>query len=164
MNAWPHGVMVVPTVPTTASQYAGDTARCGMTRFSAAAPQSGLARKADRMYAAEMTAPTAMNRYWTLLKLPLEMSSTITMAAATALIGRGTPNSSRAAPMPAYSASVVPKLATSMVTATKAAHRTPKRSRTSPVRPCPVARPSRAPTSWVKKRTIWLARITHRSA
>ena len=135
-----------------------------MTRLAAAVPQSGLARKAEKMYAAEMTAPTAMNRYWTLLKLPLEMSRTMSTAAATALTGRGTPKSSRAAPMPAYSARVVPKLATSIVTATKAAQRTPKRSRTSPVRPCPVARPRRAPTSWVKKRTIWLARITHSSA
>src|SRR5689334_24230387 len=41
MNAWPHGVIVVPTVPTTASQYAGEADSCGWTRLETAADQSG---------------------------------------------------------------------------------------------------------------------------
>jgi len=94
MKAWPPGVIVVPTVPTTASQYAGATLRWGITRLTAAVLQSGLARKADRMYAPEMTAPTAMKRYCTLLKLPFQISRTIRIAAVTALTGSGTPKSS----------------------------------------------------------------------
>ena len=32
MKAWPQGVMVVPTVPTTASQYTGEDDSWGITR------------------------------------------------------------------------------------------------------------------------------------
>ena len=67
----------------------------------------------------------------------------------------------RAAPMPANSATVSPRLAASIVRTAKAAQRTPNRSRIRPDRPCPVARPMRAPTSWVKKSATWLARRTH---
>ena len=66
--------------------------------------------------------------------------------------------------MPANSATVEPRLATSMRIAAKAAQRTPKRSRIRPIRPLPVARPMRAPISWVKNRATWLARITHSRA
>ena len=164
MNAWPHGVIVVPTVPTTASQYALVSAPCGMISDVAARPQSGWASTADAMYASDTPTPTATNAYCTRLKLPAVISSTTATAEMAALTGTGTPNRSRAAPIPANSATVVPRFATSIVTAANVAHRTPKRSRISPVMPWPVARPSRAPTSCVKNSTTWLARITQRSS
>ena len=43
MKAWPHGVIVVPTVPTTASQYTGDADSCGVTSDWKARAQSGCA-------------------------------------------------------------------------------------------------------------------------
>ena len=92
------------------------------------------------------------------------MKPTTTTAATAALICGGTPNRPSAAPIPANSATVEPRFAVSMASAANAAQRTPQRSRIRPIRPLPVARPRRAPTSWVKKRTIWLARITHSSA
>jgi hypothetical protein len=63
--------------------------------------------------------------------------------------------------MPANSATVSPRLAASIVSTAKLAQRMPKRSRMSPDRPCPVASPMRAPTSWVKKSATWLASSTH---
>ena len=47
MKAWPHGVIVVPTVPTTASQYAGDVESWGMDHGLRGLYQSGWARKAE---------------------------------------------------------------------------------------------------------------------
>ena len=47
MNAWPHGVIVVPTVATTVSQYSGLSESLGMTSDDAARPQSGCAMSAD---------------------------------------------------------------------------------------------------------------------
>ena len=47
MKAWPHGVIVVPTVPTTASQYTGDDESWGWNMAWAACDQSGWARKAE---------------------------------------------------------------------------------------------------------------------
>ena len=47
MNAWPHGVIVVPTVATTASQYAAEPDPLGTRREEAALPQSGCDSKAD---------------------------------------------------------------------------------------------------------------------
>jgi hypothetical protein len=91
------------------------------------------------------------------------MKPTTMTAATAALTWGGTPKSPRADPIPANSATVEPRLAVSMRRAAKAAQRTPQRSRMRPMRPLPVASPRRAPTSWVKKRTTWLARITHRS-
>ena len=89
------------------------------------------------------------------------MNPTTITAATAALICGGTPKMPRADPIPANSATVEPRLAASMTTAANAAQRMPHRSRIRPIRPLPVARPSRAPTSWVKKSTTWLARITH---
>jgi hypothetical protein len=76
------------------------------------------------------------------------------VAATSALIAGGIPKRLSAAAVPANSATMEPRFATSIVTVRKKTQRTPKRSRTRPVSPCPVARPSRAPTSWVKKRAI----------
>ncbi len=92
------------------------------------------------------------------------MNATTTTAATAALICGGTPNRPSAEPIPANSATVEPRLAASMRKTANAPQRTPKRSRIRPIRPLPVASPSRAPTSWVKNSTIWLARITHRIA
>ena len=50
--------------------------------------------------------------------------------------------------MPANSAQVVPRFAITSAVTASAAQRTPKRSRTSPASPCPVAMPVRAPSSW----------------
>ncbi len=47
MNAWPHGVMVVPTVATTASQYAAEPEPLGIRSEEAALPQSGCDIRAD---------------------------------------------------------------------------------------------------------------------
>ena len=66
--------------------------------------------------------------------------------------------------MPANSATIEPRFATSIRSAANTVQRTPQRSRMRLIRPLPVASPSRAPTSCVKNRTIWLARITHSSA
>ena len=92
------------------------------------------------------------------------MKPTTTTAATAALTWGGTPKSPRADPIPANSATVEPRFAVSMTTAANAPQRTPQRSRIRPMRPLPVASPRRAPTSCVKNRTTWLARMTHRSA
>ena len=92
------------------------------------------------------------------------MNATTTTAATAALICGGTPKMPSAEPMPANSATVEPRLAASMTRAANAPQRTPQRSRIRPIRPLPVAIPRRAPTSWVKNSTTWLARITHSSA
>ena len=92
------------------------------------------------------------------------MSRITTVAAMAALIAGATLNRESAAAVPANSATIEPTLAISIVIVRKVTQRTPNRSRTSPVRPWPVARPSRAPTSWVKNSTIWLARSTHSSS
>ncbi len=67
MKAWPHGVIVVPTVATTATQYPAFDSRCGITSELAAWPQSGRASRAEMKYAVETQMPTATKRYWTLL-------------------------------------------------------------------------------------------------
>jgi hypothetical protein len=114
------------------------------------------------MYASDTPIPTATKRYWIFEKLPQEIRTTMATAAIAALTATGTPNNWSAAPMPANSAMVVPRLAMSIVIAANVAHRTPNRSRIRPVMPWPVASPMRAPTSWVKNSTIWLARMAHR--
>jgi hypothetical protein len=92
------------------------------------------------------------------------MNARTTTAATAALTWVGIPKIPRADPIPANSATVEPRLATSIRMAANAPQRTPQRSRMRPISPLPVARPSRAPTSWVKNRTTWLARMTHRSS
>ena len=92
------------------------------------------------------------------------MNATTTTAATAALICGGTPKMPSADPMPANSATVDPRFAASISTAANTVQRTPQRSRMRAISPLPVASPSRAPTSWVKNRTIWLARMTHSRA
>ena len=91
------------------------------------------------------------------------MNPTTTTAAIAALIWGGMPKMPSADPIPANSATIEPRFAARSRSAANTVQRTPHRSRISPIRPLPVARPIRAPTSWVKNRTIWLARITHSS-
>ena len=86
------------------------------------------------------------------------------MAATAALICVGIPKMPSAEPIPANSATVDPRFAMSISAAANAPQRTPQRSRMRPMRPLPVASPSRAPTSCVKNRTTWLARMTHSSS
>ena len=50
--------------------------------------------------------------------------------------------------MPANSAAVVPRFATTRIVVIASAVRTPKRSRISPARPCPVTAPSRTAIAW----------------
>src|SRR5262245_4318900 len=116
MNAWPQGVMVVPTTPTTASQYAGDDWSCGTTSAWAAAPQSGCASAPDTTYATDTSSPMTTNTVWTRRKLPAAMKPMTMSAASSALTCGGTPNRPSAAPMPANSATVQPRLASSMST------------------------------------------------
>ena len=86
------------------------------------------------------------------------------MAAARMALRSGeTPKSPRAAAIPANSATVVPRFAASMVNTANAVQRTPKRSRMSPARPCPVARASRAPSSCVTVSATAVRRSTHMS-
>ncbi len=160
MNAWPHGVIVVPTVPTTATQYAALNEPCGITSAWPATLQSGCASSAETRYEIETPNPTATNRYWMRLKLPRVSSTMTTTPEMATLTGVGTPNNPSAAAVPANSATVEPRFATSIVSVTNAAHLTPNRSRASPVSPWPVASPSRAPTSCVKNSTIWDASRT----
>ena len=129
MKPWPHGVIVVPTVPTTASMYAPLNVPCGMTSDDAARPQSGWARTAETTYAADTRMPIPTKTYWTRLKLPRPISVMTAVAASSALNATGTPNSESAALMPANSETVEPRLAAIIVSAANAAQRTPKRSR-----------------------------------
>ena len=92
------------------------------------------------------------------------MKATTTTAATAALICGGTPKIPRAEPMPANSATMEPRFAASIRNAANTVQRTPQRSRMRLISPLPVASPSRAPTSWVKNSTTWLARITHSSS
>ena len=69
--------------------------------------------------------PTATNTYCTRRKLPAAMKPTTMTAASAALSWAGTPNRPRAAPMPANSATVEPRFATSISTTAKAPQRTP---------------------------------------
>ena len=92
------------------------------------------------------------------------MNPTTTTAATAALTWGGMLKIDSADPIPANSATIEPRLATSISTAANTVQRTPQRSRIRLISPLPVASPSRAPASWVKNRTTWLARITHSSA
>ncbi len=92
------------------------------------------------------------------------MNATTMTAATAALIWVGIPKIPSAALIPANSATVEPRFAASIRAAANAPQRTPQRSRMSPIRPFPVASPSRAPTSCVKNRTTWLARMTQSSS
>ncbi len=112
----------------------------------------------------ETMIPTATNRYWTRLYDPSAMKATTTTAATVALICGGTPKMPSADPMPANSATIEPRFAVSIRNAANTVQRTPQRSRIRLMSPLPVASPRRAPTSWVKNRTIWLARMTHSSS
>src|SRR4051794_17678644 len=109
MNPWPHGVIVVPTMPTTASQYAGDEESCGRTRDCSACPQSGCAAIADQTYAPETATPMITNRSWTRPYDPSAMKATTTTAAIAALIWGGTPKIPSADPIPANSATIEPR-------------------------------------------------------
>ncbi len=91
------------------------------------------------------------------------MNPTTTNAATAALICGGTPKIPSADPMPANSATMDPRFAVSIRIAANTVQRTPHRSRMRLMSPLPVASPSRAPTSWVKNSTTWLARMTHSS-
>ena len=162
MNPWPHGVIVVPTVPTTASMYAPLNVPCGISSEFAARGQSGLGEeRRDDVRGRDERRRSPTKKYWTRLKLPRLMSVITASAASTELIATGTPNSDSAALMPANSDTVEPRLAAIIVSAANAAQRTPNRSRISPVRPWPVARPIRAPISWVTNSAIWVTRMTH---
>src|SRR5262245_57436405 len=65
MNPCPHGVIVVPTMPTTASQYAGDDDSCGRTSDWSAWPQSGCDAIAEKTYAPDTSTPITTNSSWT---------------------------------------------------------------------------------------------------
>lgn len=65
--------------------------------------------------------------------------------------------------MPANSAQVVPRLATTSAATARAARRTPYASRTSPVRPWPVTTPMRAPRSWNSTSATVDSNSTHSS-
>ena len=68
MNAWPHGVIVVPTVPTTASQYSGDDDELRDDQAWSAAPQSGLRQdRRDDVGDRDEARRSPTNRYWTRL-------------------------------------------------------------------------------------------------
>src|SRR3954464_6291701 len=111
MNPWPHGVIVVPTMPTTASQYAGDDDSCGRRTDWSARAQSGLDAIAEKTYAAETATPMTTNRICTRRYDPSAMNATTTNAALAALIWGGIPKIPSADPMPANSATIDPRLA-----------------------------------------------------
>ncbi len=133
-------------------------------RLWKASAQSGPASIAENTYARETMIPTATNRYCTLLYDPSAMNATTTTAATVALIWVGTPKIPSADPMPANSATIEPRFAVSISSAANTVHRTPQRSLMRLISPFPVASPRRAPASWVKNSTIWLARSTHSSS
>ena len=67
MNCWPHGVIVVPTTPTTASMYTPSKVPLGTSRLWNAWPQSGWARIAESRYAPDTSTPMKTKPYWTRL-------------------------------------------------------------------------------------------------
>ena len=73
----------------------------------------------------------------------------------------GTPKSENAAAIPANSATVVPRFATSIVSTANAVQRTPNRSRMRPASPWPVASARRAPVSCVTVSAIAVTSSTH---
>src|SRR4051794_26333381 len=110
MNPWPHGVIVVPTMPTTASQYAGDEESCGRTIDCSACPQSGWAAIADQTYAPGTATRMITNGGGPRRYDPRAMKATTTTAAMAALIWGGTPKIPSADPIPANSATIEPRL------------------------------------------------------
>ena len=163
MNCWPHGVIVVPTTPTTASMYAPLNVPCGTTRLCSASPQSGCGEHGRQQVRAGDEHADGTKPYCTRLNEPAPMSTITATAARSAESAAGMPNRDRAAAMPANSETVEPRLAMIIVIAANAAQRNPKRSRMSPVRPWPVARPRRAPISWVTSNASCVTSRTHRS-
>src|SRR5205085_11776783 len=114
MKAWPQGVMVVPTVPITATRYRPVAEPCGISVWESAVPQSGLERNAEMAYASEVPIPTARNTNWTRRKFARDNRKMMASAARAELSQIGTPKIARAAPIPANSATVSPRLARSL--------------------------------------------------
>ena len=79
MNAWPHGVIVVPTVPTTASRYAAVTCPCGATRSLRALAPVRMGEDRRDYVATETPAPIARKTYW-MRRKPARASSNVTTA------------------------------------------------------------------------------------
>ncbi len=115
------------------------------------------------MYAAKMELSRSRTRS-TRWKLSRRTSSDTAVAATGTLTYRLIPASSNPAAIPANSAHVVPTLATTRKSNASAVARMPYRSRISPVSPCPVTTPIRAPSSWKSTRAAVETTSTQSSA
>src|SRR5207245_8856104 len=115
MKAWPQGVMVVPTVPITATRYRPVAEPCGMRVWESAAPQSGLERNAEMAYASEVPIPTARNTNWTRRKFARDNRKMIASAARAELRQIGKAKIDREEPRAAHCDTVSPRLGSSMM-------------------------------------------------
>jgi len=143
MKAWPHGVIVVPTVATS-HQYPAFDSRCGITSELAAWPQSGRASRAEMKYAVE----TQMRPHEEILDLPVvaageQQHDDDRRDERARQFGqpKTSPRGAAAGELGDDRADVGHEHRAHH----ESGQRTPYFSRTSPARPCPVASPSARP-------------------